>query len=184
MTSLLHLPRTELKKSIIDGSEILQVADDIPAVVSSKSVSSWYIDLLFRSHTHVSNLPKPEQLKLANTLYDCDYTQFPHGLVALNHHLIANRYLQTHAGYIIRELHLLGFRQFLDSYQSVTLKSMAASFGVIEFLDLQLSRFIASGQLTAKIDNVGGIVETNPPDWKIASYREMIQKGDLLLIGN
>ena len=61
---------------------------------------------------------------------------------------------------------------------------MAASFGVIEFLDLQLSRFIASGQLTAKIDNVGGIVETNRPDWKIASYREMIQKGDLLLNGN
>lgn len=125
-------------------------------------------------------MPKPEQLKLANTLYNCDYTQF----LALNHHLIADRYLQTHAGYIICELHLLGFRQFLDSYQSVTLKSMAASFGVIEFLDLQLSRFIASGQLTAKIDNVGGIVETNRPDWKIASYREMIQKGDLLLIGN
>ena len=40
VTSLLHLPRTELKKSIIDGSEILQVADDIPAVVSTKSVSS------------------------------------------------------------------------------------------------------------------------------------------------
>jgi 26S proteasome regulatory subunit N7 len=102
--------------------------------------------------------------------------------VVLNHHLIANRYLQPHAGYIIRELHLLGFRQFLDSYQSVTLESMAASFGVsIEFLDLQLSRFIASGRLTAKIDNVGGIVETNRPDWKNARYREMIQKGDLLL---
>eukprot|EP00804_Cyclotella_cryptica_P031162 CCRYP_011756-RA/>CCRYP_011756-RA protein AED:0.31 eAED:0.31 QI:287/1/1/1/1/1/3/1172/463 len=153
VTSLLHLPRTELKKSIIDGSEILQVANDIPVV-----------------------------LKLANTLYDCDYKQFLHTLVAINHHLIANRYLQPHAGYIIRELHVLGFRQFLDSYQSVTLESMAASFGVsIEFLDLQLSRFIASGRLTAKIDNVGGIVETNRPDWKNARYREMIQKGDLLL---
>jgi 26S proteasome regulatory subunit N7 len=40
VTSLLHLPRTELKKCIIDGSEILQVANDIPAVVSSKCVSS------------------------------------------------------------------------------------------------------------------------------------------------
>ena len=59
---------------------------------------------------------------------------------------------------------------------------MAASFGVgIEFLDLQLSRFIAAGRLSAKIDKYGGVVETNRPDWKNARYQEMIQKGDLLL---
>ena len=40
VTSLLHLPRTELKKSIIDGSEILQVASDIPVVVSSECLRS------------------------------------------------------------------------------------------------------------------------------------------------
>jgi hypothetical protein len=34
LTSLLNLKRTELKKSIIDGSEVLQVAKDIPVVVS------------------------------------------------------------------------------------------------------------------------------------------------------
>jgi 26S proteasome regulatory subunit N7 len=34
VTSLLYLPRTELKKCVIDGSEILQVAKDIPVVVS------------------------------------------------------------------------------------------------------------------------------------------------------
>ena len=136
--------------------------------------------MLLASYIFDSSASK--QLKLANTLYDCDYKQFLHTLVALNPLLIANRYLQPHAGYIVRELHVLGYRQFLDSYQSVTLENMAASFGVsVEFLDLQLSRFIASGRLTAKIDNVGGIVETNRPDWKNARYREMIQKGDLLL---
>jgi len=153
LTNLLYLPRTELKKNIIDGSEILQVSKEIPVVV-----------------------------KLANTLYDCDYKQFLHTLVELQPHLVANRYLQPHAGYILRELHVLAFQQFLDSYQSVTLESMAASFGVgIEFLDLQLSRFIAGGRLSAKIDKFGGVVETNRPDWKNASYRDMIQKGDLLL---
>ena len=35
ITNLLYLKRTELKKSIIDGSEVLQVAKDIPVVVSS-----------------------------------------------------------------------------------------------------------------------------------------------------
>lgn len=153
VTNLLYLKRTEVKKSIIDGSEILQVAKDIPVV-----------------------------MQLANTLYDCDYKAYLHTLVDLQPHLVANRYLQPHAGYILRELHVLAFQQFLDSYQSVTLESMATSFGVgVEFLDLQLSRFIAAGRLTAKIDKYGGVVETNRPDWKNARYQEMIQKGDLLL---
>ena len=76
----------------------------------------------------------------------------------------------------------MGYKQFLDAYKSVTLESMATSFGVsIGFLDVQLSRFIAAGRLTAKIDKFGGIVETNRPDMKNAQYRDMIQKGDNLL---
>lgn len=124
----------------------------------------------------------PIQIRLANTLYDCDYKAYLHTLVDLQPHLIANRYLQPHAGYLLRELHVMAYQQFLDSYQSVTLESMATTFGVgIEFLDVQLSRFIAAGRLTAKIDRYGGVVETNRPDWKNARYKEMIQKGDLLL---
>ena len=122
------------------------------------------------------------QIQLANTLYECNYKSFLSTLVSLHPHLIANRHLQPHSGYILRELHILAYRQFLDSYQSVTLSSMAKSFGVSEsYLDGQLSRFIASGRLTAKIDSVGGIVETLKTDWKNARYREMIVKGDLLL---
>ena len=125
---------------------------------------------------------KIHQIRLANTLYECDYKAYLHTLVDLQPHLIANRYFQPHAGYLLRELHVLAFQQFLDSYQSVTLESMAKSFGVsAEFLDVQLSRFIAAGRLTAKIDKFGGVVETNRPDWKNARYQEMIQKGDLLL---
>lgn len=52
--------------------------------------------------------------------------------------------------------------QFLDSYKSVTLDSMAQSFGVsIAFIDSELADFIVSGRLTAKIDKVAGVVETN-----------------------
>ena len=59
---------------------------------------------------------------------------------------------------------------------------MATSFGVgTGFLDAQLSRFIAAGRLTAKIDKFGGVVETNRPDSKNAQYQEMVQKGDVLL---
>ena len=52
--------------------------------------------------------------------------------------------------------------QFLDSYKSVTLDSMAKSFGVgIDFIDTELADFIVAGRLTAKIDKVAGVIETN-----------------------
>ena len=35
----------------------------------------------------------------------------------------------------------------------------------------ELSRFIASGRLSAKIDKVGGVVETSRPDTKNAQYQ-------------
>jgi len=153
ITNILHLPRTELKEKIIDGPEILSVANDIPTVS-----------------------------KLVNALYECDYKAYLHAMVEVQPILVADRFLQPHAGYIIRELHVLGYKQFLDSYKSVTIESMASSFGVgTQFLDLQLSRFIAAGRLTAKIDKFGGVVETNRPDLKNAQYRDMIQQGDLLL---
>jgi len=153
ISNIFTLPRTELKSKIIDGPEILTVAKEIPIVT-----------------------------KLVNALYDCDYKGYLEAMVEVQPVLVADRFLQPHCGYIMRELHVLGYKQFLDSYKSVTLESMAKSFGIgTEFLDLQLSRFIAAGRLTAKIDKFGGVVETNRPDLKNAQYRDMIQRGDLLL---
>ena len=45
--------------------------------------------------------------------------------------------------------------QFLESYKSVTLGSMAAAFGVsVDFMDRELVDFIVAGRLPAKIDKV------------------------------
>jgi 26S proteasome regulatory subunit N7 len=153
LSNILHLPRPELKSKLIDGPEILSVEKDIPEVIN-----------------------------LINALYDCDYKAYLRAMVEVYSVLLADRFLQPHAGFLMRELHVLGYKQFLDSYKSVTLDSMAASFGVTpDYLDLQLSRFIAAGRLTAKIDKYGGVVETNRPDLKNAQYRDMIHEGDLLL---
>lgn len=153
ISNVLHLPRMEIKKKIIDGPEIMSVREEVSTV-----------------------------FELVAALYDCDYKRYLHAMVEVEAILLGDRFLQPHCGYLMRELHVLGYKQFLDSYKSVTLDSMAKSFGVsVEFLDMQLSRFIAAGRLTAKIDKFGGVVETNRPDLKNAQYREMIQKGDLLL---
>ncbi len=45
--------------------------------------------------------------------------------------------------------------QFLESYKSVTLQSMATAFGVsVDFIDGELVDFIVAGRLPAKIDKV------------------------------
>ncbi len=62
------------------------------------------------------------------------------------------------------------FVQFLESYKSVTLQSMADSFGVsIDFMDKELSDFIVAGRLPAKIDKVAGIIETTRCDSRCLS---------------
>ena len=96
--------------------------------------------------------------------------------------LLADRYLAQHARYLVREMRVLAYSQFLDAYKSVLLENMAAVFGVgVEFLDKELARFIASGRLNAKVDKVGGMVETNRPDQKNAQYNGIVKQGDLLL---
>jgi 26S proteasome regulatory subunit N7 len=96
--------------------------------------------------------------------------------------LLADRLLYPHVSFFMRELNILAYTQFLDSYQSVTIQAMAQAFGVSpQFIDEYASRFIASNRLCAKIDKVSGIIVTNRPDKQNAQYKSMIQKGDLLL---
>ena len=115
-------------------------------------------------------------------MYDCDYHAYLKAVVNLKPVLDADRLFRPHAGYLLRDLLVKGYGQFLDSYRSVTLSFMASSFGVSEkWLDAQLARFVAAGRLSARIDSYGGGVETNRPDEKNARYRDMIKKGDSLL---
>jgi 26S proteasome regulatory subunit N7 len=59
---------------------------------------------------------------------------------------------------------------------------MASSFGLTSTdLDAELSRFISSGRLSAKIDKVGDVVENFRPDRKNMQYQDVIKKGDVLL---
>ena len=45
----------------------------------------------------------------------------------------------------------------------------------------ELSRFIAAGRLSCKIDKVGGVVETIRPDNVNFQYHDVIKHGDVLL---
>ena len=103
-------------------------------------------------------------------------------LIALEADILGDRYLSAHCVFIMREYRILAFKQFLEAYKSITLSSMAKSFGIsAAMLDHELSHFIATGRLSAKIDKVGDIVETVKSDKKNAQYQEVIKRGDVLL---
>lgn len=151
--SVIALPRAELKSKVIDAPEILQVIGEIP---------------------HLSGL--------VNGLYSCQYRTLMDSLVNLIAVLKDDRHFTAHARYYWREVRVLAYTQFLESYRSVSLASMAASFGFSAgFLDQELSGFISGARLSCSIDKVSGIVSSTRPDTKNAQYQATIKQGDLLL---
>ncbi|KAK9734092.1 hypothetical protein RND81_04G114600 [Saponaria officinalis] len=153
LTSIISLDRVSLKQKVVDAPEILTVIGKIP-----------YLS------------------EFMNSLYDCQYKSFFSAFAGLSEQIKFDRYLHRHFRYYMREVRTVVYSQFLESYKSVTIEAMAKAFGVtVEFIDLELSRFIAAGKLHCKIDKVAGVLETNRPDAKNALYQATIKQGDFLL---
>ncbi|KAF4612697.1 hypothetical protein D9613_011900 [Agrocybe pediades] len=154
ISNTLTLKRVDLKKKIIAAPEVNQVLPEIPVLGD-----------------------------LVKNLYECHYDKFFVALATLEQtHLIPSRILSPHARYYVREMRILAYSQLLESYRSLTVESLAGAFGVsVEFVDSELSRFIANGRLHASIDKVHGIVETTRPSLKNAQYEQVIKQGDVLL---
>jgi 26S proteasome regulatory subunit N7 len=118
----------------------------------------------------------------AKCFYDCEYRQFFELLAAMENRLKADWILAPHCKHYIRSMRVAAYRQFLQPYRSVTLDYMAKEFGVTpDYIDRELHKFIADGQLQAKIDKVTGLVETNQVDSKNLQYQSAIKHGDILL---
>ncbi|MBA0794539.1 hypothetical protein Gohar_018858 [Gossypium harknessii] len=153
LTSIISLDRVSLKQKVVDAPEILTVIGKIP---------------------HLS--------EFLNSLYDCQYKSFFLAFAGLTEQIKLDRYLHPHFRFYMREVRTVVYSQFLESYKSVTIEAMAKAFGVtVEFIDMELSRFIAAGKLHCKIDKVAGVLETNRPDAKNALYQATIKQGDFLL---
>lgn len=153
ITALVSVDRPTLRDKVANAPEILTVILETPLLSS-----------------------------FLTSLVECDYKTYTRCLPEILDVIGADRYLSVHKNFIGRELRVVSYAQFLASYQSVTIAAMCKNFGVgQEFMDRELSRFIAAGRLNCKIDMVGGVIETTRPDAKNALYHRTIKQGDVLL---
>lgn len=157
LSGALVLTRPELKKKLLESPEILSI----------NSQSSELLPIF----------------NLIQSLYSSEYKSFfPYLLETYDKILTKNKYLAPHANYYIREIRVRAYSQLLESYRSLSLKSMAISFGVsTEFLDDDLCKFILNKKVNCVIDRVNGIIETNRADNKNIQYDNLIKSGDALL---
>ncbi|KAJ7105738.1 26S proteasome subunit RPN7-domain-containing protein [Mycena crocata] len=154
IAGVLGLNRVELKKKIISSPEVNQALPEIPLLG-----------------------------ELVNNLYACHYDKFFVALAELEQsHLLPSRMLAPHTRFYVREMRIHAYSQLLESYRSLTLESLSGAFGVsVEFIDNEISRFIAAGRLNCSIDKVHGTVETTRPLKKNAQYETVVKQGDVLL---
>ncbi|CAB79392.1 putative proteasome regulatory subunit [Arabidopsis thaliana] len=172
LTSIITLDRVSLKQKVVDAPEILTVLGKIPFLseflnslyeCQYKAFFSAFGKFITRTRGHTS---------------ECMLLGFSGMAVQIKY----DRYLYPHFRFYMREVRTVVYSQFLESYKSVTVEAMAKAFGVsVDFIDQELSRFIAAGKLHCKIDKVAGVLETNRPDAKNALYQATIKQGDFLL---
>jgi 26S proteasome regulatory subunit N7 len=89
----------------------------------------------------------PDVRTFLDSFYKCDYKkffsvfckiclEFIEFKVNIIDQISNDEYLNPHKKYFIREMRLVVYSQFLESYKTVTLGNMAAAFGVsTEFID-------------------------------------------------
>merc|ERR1711912_210348 len=93
-----------------------------------------------------------------------------------------DKFMKGHAKYYTREMRLVAYKQYLESFKSVTIENMASAFNVSgDFIDKELSTFIYNGRLNCKIDKVAGVIESNRPNKKAELFQTTIREGDALL---
>ncbi len=97
------LSRPEFKSKVLNSPEILECIHQIP---------------------HLSDF--------ANSFYNCQYATFFTALASIEKDLKNDVYLHAHYRYYVREMRIRVYAQILESYRSVTIKSLATSFGVSE----------------------------------------------------
>ncbi|RNF25742.1 proteasome regulatory non-ATP-ase subunit 7 [Trypanosoma conorhini] len=119
---------------------------------------------------------------LVTVIYNCRYKDVFPALDTVCHQLRGLVYLSQHVNYFFREVRVLVFTQFLESYSSVTLNSMSAAFGIPPpVMDSMLGTLISNERIACKMDRVSDSIATYRGDTTNFDYHRIVKNGDLLL---
>lgn len=152
LTAVTSMPRVDLKKKVISSPDLIQVFHD----------NGLLKDFLM-------------------SFYECRYGAFFRNLVQMSSVIKRNRYLAPAEDVLYRELRLAAYKQFLRSYRSVTVTSMATLFEVSPlFIEKEIAHFINSGRLLCLIDSVDGVIEMTSPETKSTALNQLLKDGDVL----
>ena len=153
ITSMASLERSTVKAKVLYSPEVLSIIQEIPGL--SDFITS---------------------------LYESRYSDFFAAFVIVIAQIKRDRFLAPHLRYLTRTLRLVAFTQFLTSFKSVTIGTMATAFGVsTDLIDREISGFIAAGVLHCKIDRVAGVIESRARDDRNAVYAKVMRQGDVML---
>lgn len=152
LSGCLVFDRPQLQKRILRSPEVLEVISDISQCE-----------------------------RLVSSLYNCHYAEFFKSLAEIEQWLRQDWLLCSHTDYLVKELRIKAYKQLLTAYRSLKLSAMAQAFAVsVDFIDRELSRFIAGGRLNCTINRVEGMVESVPVDLKRAQNTQLLKEGDAL----
>lgn len=154
LCSMVAMTRTDIKNRVTESPEILAAIHE-----------------------------KPHMKEFLFAYYYCDYKTYMKEFVGVIDLIRGNRYLEPHVNYLTKQLRINAYRQFITSYKSVTLQSMAEQFGVSpQFLDEEIYGLISTGKLACQIDKISNIIETSQgEDPKSSAFEKIVKEGDLLL---
>jgi 26S proteasome regulatory subunit N7 len=103
LTAALTLSRTDFKKRVLQSPEVLEVIHELP---------------------HLQ--------EYTSSFYNCQYAPFFAALAHIEQGVKADHFIYRHYRYYVREMRIRVYSQLLESYRSLTIESMANSFGVSE----------------------------------------------------
>lgn len=115
--------------------------------------------------------------RLVESFYNCDYPSLFPNLVRFLDTIAQETYLAKYTNLFCREVKLGAYRQLLQSYQSLSLESLAGIFGVSsEYVEKDLVNYIVADGLMCKIDKVDMTV--------FVVKKESDRVGELLVSGD
>ncbi|OHT11510.1 PCI domain containing protein [Tritrichomonas foetus] len=116
------------------------------------------------------------------SLYHLDYSGYFDALSEVEQRFKSDLWFSRHLSYLIKELRVKAYNQFLEPYEALQISAMAQAFKVSDdFIEREMRRFIFNRKLNAKIDKVSGTIHTNPPDSRAAKMREALKGGEVLI---